>query len=92
MINRSDQFFINVSFLWRGWADLVLNNNGNNNKKKETRTSGSVLTFSNPNYNVAEGDIPAEPKGKVWNRMKYDKAKVKIHLINHMISLHFVLE
>lgn len=57
---------------------MVLNNN--NNKKKEVRTprssTGSVLTFSNPNYNVAEGEIPPESKGKVWKRMKYDKAQV----------------
>lgn len=71
----------NISFFFFFFGiDLVLNNNSNNNKKKESQTprgsSGSVLTFSNPNYDVAEGDIPVEPKGKVWKRMKYDKAQV----------------
>lgn len=88
--SKSDQ--ISLIFCFFG-ADLVLNNNSNNNKNKETRTprssSGSVLTFSNPNYNVAEGDIPAEPKGKVWKRMKYDKAQVnQQHQIFHRIFLY----
>lgn len=81
---------ISLTFRFIG-TDLVLNNNSNNNKKKETRTprgsSGSVLTFSNPNYNVAEGDIPVEPKAKVWKRMKYDKAQVDQSLVTSFLCI-----
>lgn len=53
----------------------------NSRKKKENRTpSGStrsVLTFSNPNYNGADGNLaPVEPKVTIWKRLKYDKAQV----------------
>lgn len=52
----------------------------NSNKKKDSRvsrgSSGSVLTFSNPNYNIADGSIVQEPKVKIWKRLKYDKAQV----------------
>lgn len=56
--------------------DLVLNNS----KKKENHTprssTGSVLTFSNPNYNLPDDGTAAEPKVKIWKRLKYDKAQV----------------
>lgn len=58
--------------------DLVLNNN----KKKENHTprssTGSVLTFSNPNYNLPDDGSASEPKVKIWKRLKYDKAQVTI--------------
>lgn len=55
----------------------------NSRKKKENRTpSGStrsVLTFSNPNYNGADGNLaPVEPKVTIWKRLKYDKAQVSL--------------
>lgn len=56
--------------------DLVLNNS----KKKENHTprssTGSVLTFSNPNYNLPDDGSASEPKVKIWKRLKYDKAQV----------------
>lgn len=58
------------------FSDLVLNNN----KKKENHTprssTGSVLTFSNPNYNLPDDGSMSEPKVKIWKRLKYDKAQV----------------
>lgn len=53
----------------------------NSRKKKENRTTSgstrSVLTFSNPNYNGADGNLaPVEPKVTIWKRLKYDKAQV----------------
>lgn len=51
-----------------------------NQKKKQGKRSPigstrSVLTFSNPNYNGADG--PPEPKVTIWKRLKYDKAQVR---------------
>lgn len=68
-------------------TDLVLNNS----KKKENHTprssTGSVLTFSNPNYNLPDDGTAAEPKVKIWKRLKYDKAQV-----SHFESTDFSTE
>ncbi|KPU81708.1 uncharacterized protein Dana_GF20504, isoform G [Drosophila ananassae] len=46
-----------------------------NTKNKTTRSSRessrSVLTFSNPNYNI--DGTPMEPKTNIWKRFKYEK-------------------
>lgn len=63
------------------FLDLVLNNS----KKKENHTprssTGSVLTFTNPNYNLPDDGSASEPKVKIWKRLKYDKAQVNQSLI-----------
>lgn len=65
----------------------------NSRKKKENRTpSGStrsVLTFSNPNYNGADGNLaPVEPKVTIWKRLKYDKAQVSLTNTNTLSELN----
>lgn len=72
--------------------DLILNSR----KKKENRTpSGStrsVLTFSNPNYNGADGNLaPVEPKVTIWKRLKYDKAQVSQMLLLNKSIIHYML-
>lgn len=65
----------------------------NSKKKKVNRTpSGStrsVLTFSNPNYNGADGSAPSEPKNTIWKRLKYDKAQV-INPISSLLACHLI--
>ncbi|XP_031629327.1 low-density lipoprotein receptor-related protein 4 isoform X2 [Contarinia nasturtii] len=55
----------------------------NNSKKKENHTprssTGSVLTFSNPNYNLPDDGTVTEPKVKIWKRLKYDKAQDRVY-------------
>lgn len=52
-----------------------------NTKNKTTRnsreSSRSVLTFSNPNYNI--DGTPMEPKTNIWKRFKYDKPHVRLN-------------
>lgn len=72
-VNLTNKFFFLISPYH---PDLVLNNS----KKKENHTprssTGSVLTFSNPNYNLPDDGTVPEPKVKIWKRLKYDKAQV----------------
>lgn len=43
-------------------------------KRHSRGSSRSVLTFSNPNYNV--DGTPMEPKTTIWKRFKNDRAHV----------------
>lgn len=68
-----------------------------NSKRKRSKRSPpgstrSVLTFSNPNYNGADGGGagPSEPKMRLWKRLKYDKAQVGSNL-QHWSTKLFVL-
>lgn len=54
---------------------LVLNSKKRKDNLTPTGSTRSVLTFSNPNYNGADGSAP-EPKVTIWKRLKYDKAQV----------------
>lgn len=56
-----------------------------NSKRKQGKRSPrgstrSVLTFTNPNYNGADGAGSSEPKVTIWKRLKYDKAQVSAHV------------
>lgn len=58
-----------------------MNNNSNARKtdsEEQIEPSGSMLTFSNPNYNSSssDGTYTQEPRSRIWKRVKYDKAKV----------------
>lgn len=58
--------------------DLVLNSKKKKDNRTPTGSTRSVLTFSNPNYNGADGNLaPPEPKVTIWKRFKYDKAQVR---------------
>ncbi|EDW86389.2 uncharacterized protein Dwil_GK17732 [Drosophila willistoni] len=50
---------------------LAFNTNRKKSKRNSRGSSRSVLTFSNPNYNV--DGTPMEPKTNIWKRFKYDK-------------------
>ena len=50
-------------------------------KRHSRGSSRSVLTFSNPNYNV--DGTPMEPKTTIWKRFKHDRSHVsKTKFIN----------
>ncbi|XP_022224795.1 low-density lipoprotein receptor-related protein 4 isoform X1 [Drosophila obscura] len=51
---------------------LAFNTNRKKKKRNTRGSSRSVLTFSNPNYNV--DGTPMEPKTNIWKRFKYDKS------------------
>ncbi|ALC49629.1 CG8909 [Drosophila busckii] len=51
---------------------LAVNTNRKKSKRNSRGSSRSVLTFSNPNYNV--DGTPMEPKTNIWKRFKYDKS------------------
>lgn len=53
---------------------LAFNTNRKKAKRNSRGSSRSVLTFSNPNYNV--DGTPMEPKTNIWRRFKYDKSHV----------------
>lgn len=56
---------------------LVFNSRKKRGRKSSRASSGSILTFTNPNYNVAEGSGHSDSsKGTIWRRFKYDKAQV----------------
>lgn len=76
--------YVHINHNFFPFSDLVLNSK----KKKENRTptgsTRSVLTFSNPNYNGADGNLaPPEPKVTIWKRFKYDKAQVRFKKCNN---------
>ncbi|XP_037724672.1 low-density lipoprotein receptor-related protein 4 isoform X2 [Drosophila subpulchrella] len=51
---------------------LAFNTSKKKNNRNSRGSSRSVLTFSNPNYNV--DGTPMEPKTNIWKRFKYDKS------------------
>lgn len=55
---------------------LVFNSKRKQGKRSPRGSTRSVLTFTNPNYNGADGAGPSEPKVTIWKRLKYDKAQV----------------
>lgn len=58
-------------------AVLVFNSRKKRGRKSSRASSGSILTFTNPNYNVAEGSGHSDSsKGTIWRRFKYDKTQV----------------
>lgn len=86
-----------IHWLFFFTSDLVLNSK----KRKENRTpkisiisssDRSVLTFSNPNYNIPDGNMSsAEPKATIWKRFKYDKSNVRlcISIVIHILVTNF---
>lgn len=60
---------------------LVFNSKRKQGKRSPIGSTRSVLTFSNPNYNGADGG-PPEPKVTIWKRLKYDKAQVNNELFH----------
>lgn len=66
---------------------LVLNSRRKKEDRSTSESSRSMLTFSNPNYNCADGQQPppqaaegsssgSSGKGTIWRRLKYEKATV----------------
>ncbi|XP_037029978.1 low-density lipoprotein receptor-related protein 4 isoform X2 [Bradysia coprophila] len=58
-------------------ACLYVNQKRKQGKRSPIGSTRSVLTFSNPNYNGADG--PPEPKVTIWKRLKYDKAQDRVY-------------
>lgn len=59
---------------------MVFNSRKKRGRKSSRASSGSILTFTNPNYNVADGSGHSDSsKGTIWRRFKYDKAQVGIY-------------
>ncbi|XP_055910482.1 low-density lipoprotein receptor-related protein 4 [Eupeodes corollae] len=56
---------------------LVLNSKKNKPKRNSRGSSRSVLTYSNPNYNV--DGTPMEPKTTIWKRFRYDKSHERVY-------------
>ncbi|XP_053950646.1 low-density lipoprotein receptor-related protein 4 [Anastrepha ludens] len=56
---------------------LMFNSKRNKTKRHSRGSSRSVLTFSNPNYNV--DGTPMEPKTNIWKRFKYDKSHERVY-------------
>ncbi|XP_014091454.2 low-density lipoprotein receptor-related protein 4 [Bactrocera oleae] len=56
---------------------LMFNSKRNKTKRHARGSSRSVLTFSNPNYNV--DGTPMEPKTNIWKRFKYDKSHERVY-------------
>ncbi|XP_017469873.1 PREDICTED: low-density lipoprotein receptor-related protein 4-like [Rhagoletis zephyria] len=56
---------------------LIFNSKRNKTKRHSRGSSRSVLTFSNPNYNV--DGTPMEPKTNIWKRFKYDKSHDRVY-------------
>lgn len=56
---------------------LVLNSKKNKPKRNSRGSSRSVLTYSNPNYNV--DGIPMEPKTTIWKRFRNEKSSVRVY-------------
>lgn len=71
---------------------LVFKSRKKRGRKSSRTSSGSILTFTNPNYNVADGSGHSESsKGTIWRRFKYDKAQVSGNLNIPYISLKRVI-
>lgn len=67
---------ISFNYLYLLFTVLMFNSKRNKTKRHARGSSRSVLTFSNPNYNV--DGTPMEPKTNIWKRFKYDKSHVSI--------------